>query len=285
MYATGSGENKDEAVRNALSSMVAELGISIESSFESNMEVKNSYASKEVKSNIKTNIAKIRISNYEVLYFEKIRYNETVVLIRSDKKKFFEALEKSLNTKVDAIKEERKAVQTEHRLQQYNTYLKLDAQAKELLSEVMVLSSVDSTFDHTKYTKFIAQIGKELSDAKRNLKFYVVGDKDSKVFETELKNYLTDKDLNLASRESSENIVIQINTQVTIDKMSDSMQLSVFSIDIKAFSDKKRIGGKSLVMKERYSGSLDASFKSASIHFAQDINQQKTEEIIGLNIQ
>jgi RNase H-fold protein (predicted Holliday junction resolvase) len=265
--------------------MVAELGISIESSFESNMEVKNSYASKEVKSNIKTTIAKIRISNYEVVSFEKMRYNETVVLVRSDKKKFSEGLEKSLVTKVEAINEEKKAVKGSHRLEQYNTYVKLDAKAKDLLSEVMVLSSVDRTFDHAKYMKFIAEITKELSDIKRNLKFYVVGDRDSEVFETELKNYLTGKGLNLASKANGENIEIRINTKVKIDKISDSMQLSVFLIDIKAFSDKKRIGGKSLVMKERYSGSLNTSFKSASIHFAQDIKKQETEEIIGLTIQ
>jgi len=284
MYATGNGEDKDEAVNNALNNMVAELGVTIESTFESYMEVKSSFATKELKSNIKADVAKIRISNYQVIAFEKMRFNESIVLIRSDRLSFSSSLKKSIDVNIDAIDKEKQTLSSENMLVQYNSYVDLNERAKALVPSIVVLSSVDKNFDGSKYFSRISALEEGLHWVKKNLRFFVTGDKSSKPFETKMKNFISGKGLRLNSESQKGDITIQINTDVKIEKVTDSMQLSVFMIDVKAFADNKRIGGKSLIVKERYSGSMDASYKNAAIHLEQDMKENDIETIIGIKI-
>jgi hypothetical protein len=287
MYATGNGENKDEAVRNALNNMISELGITIESSYESNTEVKVSYSesiNKEIKNTIKANVSKIRISNYEIVSAEKMSYKETVVMVRSDKLKFSQSLKKELDIAFDTIAQEEKALQSKDNLQKYNTYTELVKKAQALTSMIMVLSTVDGSFDQSTYIKTIAKLQKSLLRAKAKLAFYVKGDKNSKYFETKIKNFISEKGLNLASKNSSDTINIVVNTDVETSNVTNTFKVATFMVDIKAYANKNRIGGKTLVLKERYSDSMNTSYKNAAIHLEQDMKEQSMEDVIGLNI-
>ena len=287
MYATGNGENKDEAVRNALSNMISELGVTIESSYESNTEVKVSYSesiNKEIKSKVKANVSKIRISNYEIVSAEKMSYKETVVMVRSDKLKFSQSLKKELDIAFDTIAQEEKALQSKDNLQKYNTYTELVGKAQALTSMIMVLSTVDGSFDQVRYIKTIAKLQESLLRAKAKLTFYVTGDKDSRYFETKIKNFISEKGLNLASKSSSDTVNIMLNTEVEISHVTNTLKVASFMVDIKAFANQNRIGGKTLVLKERYSDSITTSYKNAAIHLEQDMKEQSAEDVIGLSI-
>lgn len=287
MYSTGNGENKDEAVRNALNNMISELGITIESTYESKTESKVSYGesvNKEIKNSIKANVSKIRISNYEVVSFEKMNYRETIVMVRSDKQKFADSLKKALDVKFDAIAQEERAVKSKDNLKKYNKYTELVSRAQAMRSEILVLSSVDKTFEQSVYLKSIAKLENAFLKAKTELKFYVEGDKNSAYFRTKIQNFISDKGLNLIPKNKAGAIRIKINTETTTSIVNDSIKVAVFTVDIKSFANQNRIGGKTLVLKERYNRSMSEAKKNASIHLEEDMKNQETEEILGLKI-
>ncbi|MDF1881081.1 LPP20 family lipoprotein [Sulfurimonas sp. MAG313] len=284
MYATGNAETKDEAVRNALSNMIGTLGISIESSFESKLQVKSSYATREVESNIKTSISKIRINNYEVLFVEKIRYNETVVMIRSNKANFAKGLKSFIDKELNDIQRNEASLNSANNLKSYNTYFDLDIKAKALLPSILVASAVDKSFKEGLYLEKISKIKENFLSIKSTLIFYVYGDKNSKQFITKIKNFLSEKGLALSASKTKKSINLSINTDTRITTAGYNIKIGIFSVDIKAFAKNKSIGGKVLILKERYTNSMQTAYKNAAIHLEEEMKNKNFKEIIGLEI-
>ena len=55
-------------------------------------------------------------------------------------------------------------------------------------------------------------------------------------------------------------------------------------MNVSVFDNSQRIGGKSVIIKERYNGSDANVYKNASIHLEQDIKSQGINEVIGINL-
>jgi len=74
MYGVAVEENREIAIKSALNDMISKLGTTLESSYESYQEVEGSYFKTNVKNRIKSDIAKIKINNYEVIKSQRINY-------------------------------------------------------------------------------------------------------------------------------------------------------------------------------------------------------------------
>jgi len=97
MYGVGIGSNRQDAIQMALNDMVAKLGTTIESTYESDEVVlNNTYKTSSVKNRIKAEISKIKINNYKVIKSHRISYRELAVMVESDKVKFVNGLKESL---------------------------------------------------------------------------------------------------------------------------------------------------------------------------------------------
>ncbi|MDA7817979.1 LPP20 family lipoprotein [Sulfurimonas sp.] len=281
MYGIAIGENREDAVKLALSDMVSKLGTSIESKFQSSEESQGGYYKATHKNSIKADVAKIKINNYEVLKSHRISYREFAVIVQTQRDKFIIGLSNSLKKKASSLEKELKQLNTKSTIARYNLSKKLYEKSKSLYSDVIIISEVDRRFNKTKFINFIDSIRDRFYKEKNSLNFIVRGDRNSQKFVKNIEEFLANKGFNVSSRVSSSTINVKLKTSANIDS-DDS--IAVFNIDINVKSSIDKIGGNSIVLKERYKGSKNSVFKNASIHFEQDLKEQGINEVLGISL-
>jgi len=280
MFGIGIGKNREVAIKAALSDMVAKLGTTVESSFESIEKDVHSYYSTSSTSNIKSSVSKIKINNYKVIKSFRISYKEFAVMVETNKQKFISGLKDNLAEKKRLIQQRYDSLRDSDALIKYNVKKDLAKQATELLPLVLILSEVDKSFDKKLNMNFISLKQKQFILESNNLKFYVSHDKKSKIFAKKIKNYLSQKGFNVSnSKKDSVNIKLSVHDNLSRGKIN----IVVLTLNIDVFDKAKRIGGKSIILKERYN-SLASVYKNASIHFEQDISSKGINKVIGINL-
>ncbi|EQB40043.1 hypothetical protein M947_03210 [Sulfurimonas hongkongensis] len=281
MYGMAIAKDRESAIKAALSDMVAKLGTTIESSYESNEEVRGGFVNSSVKNQIKSDVSKISINNYEVIKSHKVSYREFAVMLRSDKVKFIKGLKESLETQKREITQKYDSLKDLDALSRYNTKKELSLKSSELLSNVLIVSELDKSFDKKGNLNFIEIKQKEFLKEAKSLKFSVKGDAKSSKFIKSIKNYLAQNGFNVVDTKDA--IEIKIKTSDNINR-SSFIKIAVITLDIGVYDKNQRIGGKSKILKERYNGSKESVYKNASIHLEQDIKSQGINEVIGINL-
>jgi hypothetical protein len=283
MYGVAINRDRKTALQDALVNMVSKLGVSIESSFESNQEVHKYYEKSVATNKIKADVAKIKINNYEIVQSQQISYREFAVMIRTDKKKFVDGLVEELNSKKKSMELKAESLKGENALTRYNVKKELSLESSALTSSILIISELDKNFDKKRYLNFVSKIQTEFLNEQKNLSFYVYGDKKSASFVENIKNYLTQKGFKLNSIKSKNSVAVELST---LDNISTEgyMNIAVLNVRVDVYNNAQRIGGKSIILKERYNGSKQNVYKNASIHLEQDIESLGINEAIGINI-
>ena len=281
MYGMAIANDRESAIKAALSDMVAKLGTTIESSYESNEEVRGGFVNSSIKSQIKSGVSKISINNYEVIKSHKVNYREFAVMLRSDKVKFLKGLKQSLETQKRAITQKDNSLKDLDALSRYNAKKELTLKAKDLLSNVLIISELDKNFDKKESLDFIEKQQQEFIKEAKSLNFSVSGDAKSSKFIKSIKNYLAQNGFNVTN--SKDAVKIEAKTSDNINRHG-SIAIAVITLDIGVYDKNQRIGGKSIILKERYNGSQESIYKNASIHLEQDIKSQGINEVIGIDL-
>ena len=279
MYGLGIESDRQKAIKAALSDMVAKLGTTIEANYESNdVVINNSFSNSTVKNQIKTKISKIKINNYKVIKSYKVSYREFAVMVETDKLKFVNGLKDALEQRKRELEQKAKTLKGADILTRYNTKQELAKKAKDMVAEVLIISQLDAEFDKKKELDYIAKKEDEALQEAKRLKFYVHGTKKSAKFVDKIKNYLAKKGYKVTnSKRGAVNVVLSIKDYVRGG-------IAVLILDVKVLDKNNRIGGKSIVMKERYNGSKQSVYKNAAIHFEQDMNSMGIDELIGIHL-
>jgi len=278
LYGMAIESDRESAIKSALSDMVAKLGTTIESSFESNQEVRGSHSKLVVKNQIKSDVSRIKINNYEVIKSHKVSYREFAVMIQTDKKKLCSGLKDNLNIQKQSIEQKSKALKSRDSLSRYKSKKELASQTDRLLSEILIISELDSSFDKQKNLDFITQKNEEFLAESKKLKFFVSGDKNSLKFADIIRNHLAKKGFSVTS---SKKDALQVKIKTS---HYNRRKIAVLTLDISVLDKSQRIGGKSIVLKERYNGSDASVYKNAAIHFKQDVESKGINELIGINL-
>ena len=281
MYGMAIASDRESAIKAALSDMVAKLGTTIESSYESNEEVRGGFVNHNVKNHIKSDVSKITINNYEVIKSHKVSYREFAVMLKSDKVKFLNGLNQSLETEKRAITQKNNSLKDLDALSRYNAKKELTIEANDLRSNVLIISELDKNFNKKKNLDFIEKQQQEFIKEAKSLKFSVSGDAKSSKFIRTIENYLSQNGFNVTN--SQDAIKIKAKTSENISSYG-SMAIAVITLDISVYDKNQRIGGKSIILKERYNDSKESVYKNASIHLEQDIKSQGINELIGIDI-
>jgi len=282
LYGMSVEPDRESAIKAALSDMVAKLGTTIESTYESNQEVQGAYSDLVVKNRIKADISKIKINNYKVIKSYKVSYREFAVMVETDKRKLLKGLKENLEIEKKEIMQKYKFADNSDALNRYKIKKALSKKAKELLPSVLIISELDKKFDKEKNLNFISKKQNEFLAESKKLKFFVSGNKRSKRFIDVIKNYLTDKGFNIATRKMDA-LHIKVNTSDNISR-DHFIDIVVLDIDISVYDKSKRLGGKSITLKERHSNSLKSVYKNASIHFEKDMESMGINAVIGIEL-
>ena len=282
LYGLGIGKNREDAIKTALSDMVAKLGTTVESSFHSTQEVEGIYVKSITKNQIKSRVSKIKINNYKVIKSHKISYKEFAVMIKTDKQRFIDGLKANLKAKKQSMEQRVNSIEGSDTLTRYNIKKELRDDAQKLLSEVFILSELDKNFNKMEYLDFIDKRQKEFLQESKNLKFFIHSDKKSAKIGNVIKNYFAKNGFSVVNSKQDA-IYIKIKTVNDVTKNS-FINIAVLSFDISVFDKSHYIGGKSLVLKERYNGSYESVYKNAAIHLKQDIQAKGIDEVIGIDL-
>lgn len=283
MYGVAIEEDRDGAIKSALNDMVSKLGTTIQSSYESNQEVQGAYSKTNVKNQIKSDIAKIKINNYEIVKSQKVSYREFAVMIRTDKEKFAKGIIESIKSKKEKITLKLDSIKGRDILTRYNTKKELLDEARSLVPNALVVAELKSVknFDKKEYLDFAINLEKDFINEGKSLNFYVVGNKKSSTFVAKLKNFLANKSFNIANQKNANSVVVKMKTT---DDIASRRKIAVIKVDLKVFNNSKRVGGNTIILKERYNGSKSNVYKNASIHFEADLESEKMNEIIGIKL-
>ena len=281
MYGMGIEKNREMAINAALSDMVAKLGTSIESSYHTDQKVTNSYSTLEARYIIKAEVSKIKVNNYKVIKSHKMSYREFAVMIETDKKRFSEGLKADLAMKKKSISQEYKALNSRDILSKYNGKKAIALDAEKLTPMVLMISQLDSSFDKDKNLQFISDKQEAFLAQEKSLKFYVSGDKKSHSFVNKIKNYLAQNGFSVVNSASNA-VSIKLNTTENLPKGNSS--IAVLTLNVGVYDKSNRIGGKTIILKERYNSSLASVYKNAAVHFEQDIKTQGINTLIGINL-
>lgn len=281
MYGMGIEKNREMAINAALSDMVAKLGTSIESSYHTDQKVTNSYSTLEARYIIKAEVSKIKVNNYKVIKSYKMSYREFAVMIETDKKKFSDGLKADLALKKKSISQEYKALVSRDILTQYNGKKMLSLEAQKLTPMILMISQLDTSFDKDSNLKFISNQQEAFLAQQKKLKFYVSSDKKSHSFANKIKNYLAQHGF-VVVNSSSNAVNIKLSTTENITK--GNIKIAVLTLNVGVYDKNERIGGKTIILKERYNSSLASVYKNAAVHLEQDIKTEGINSLIGINL-
>ena len=289
LFGVGDGNTLEEARKSALENMISQLGITIASSYESTLNVHKGYReyfTKKTSHNIKSEIASLRISNYETLQSEKRAYNNYIMLIRSNKQQFTEGLIKELDQKVDKIEVQRMLLQNSDVLSRYQFYTEASNELNDMFSTLLVLNTLDATFQDDLYMQTISAINTELQALKEQMTFSFVSDTDSTVFQEEISVALTDKKMHIIDekRVDNDHVVIALHSTVNY-ALSHGFDIARVALVIEAKDYQgKMIGGNRMNLTGHATQGKAVALENASRKFRDLIKKDGLGLTLGIKL-
>ena len=273
MYGMAIAKNRELATSAALSDMISRLGVSIESTYESVEKSSSYHTSLKVQNSIKSEISKIKINNYKVIKSYRISYKEFAVMVQSDKQKFVRGLKSDLSDKISSLKQREYALRGVDSFRKYRAKKLIMEDAKSLVPTILMIQEVDGSYNKQKDMDFVTQKEKSFLEESSKLKFFVSGDKKSQPFVNVIKNDLTSHGFRV-SNSANKAVVIKMKTT---DNLNRDVNIAVLTLHLSVYDRKNQIGGKTIIMKERYNNSKYSVYKNAALHLEEDIKSEALE--------
>jgi len=286
IYAVAGGTDTQEAKAKALAAMIEKLSVSVQSSFEKQTTItrsgRNASSNEKLTSNIKTEVGKIGISNYEVVHSEKLGYKNFVVMVKASKAKLVATLKKSLKSKMSALDAKVNSLSRQDVLKQLFSYKEAYESALGLTTEIMVTGELDKSFKTTKHLKYINSIYKKYLNAKNSVKFYVSAKRGASAFADKIKDALA-QDYTVVSRPNSRAINIVCSVGVS-ESYSPIGRIATMDLKVSVQAKGKNIGGNTLVLKAKSKGNRAATLSRGALSFGKEIKEKGIIKILGIRL-
>ncbi|MFA6191360.1 MAG: LPP20 family lipoprotein [Sulfurimonas sp.] len=283
MYATGEGESKEEAVAVALSAMASTFSVSISSEFktksvvqEGNIESSQTTSINEVKSDVQ----KIRISNYEVVEVEEIGFKRFIVLVKSEKRKLFESLKRELEQKISLIQ----TGTTTNAIKELNRYKEQKNSLQDVPNTLTVMSVLDESFDGSKYIKKVKEIDEKYEKLLASITFSIESDGESQNLKAPIQKGLSEKKMIIKEGSGKNHFKITLSSK-TEQASSYGFNLArcAINITIKDYSG-AIIGSNKLNITGQSTQGYNIAKENVTIKLAEMIKKEGIEKVLGLEM-
>ncbi len=287
LYATGEGEEREDAVANALSMMASTLSVSIASQFNSKKVVKeglqnsiDSTVSNEVQSDVK----KIRISHYEILNSQEAGFKKYIVLIKSDKQKLFESLKNELDKKFAMIEGKMEDASVHHALQKLHVYKMAKADLEDVSNTLTVMNVLNGSFSSKGYIDKIKMIESRYESEISNISFSIECDEASKNLEASIKEGLGLKKLQIkkSNGEKHFKIVVASNIQ-RASSYGFTLARAAIEITVKDYKNSV-VGSSKLNITGQSTQGYEIAKESVAIKFGEMIKKEGVGKILGIEL-
>lgn len=266
-YGTADGQNKNDAINNALNQIASKVSVTIESNFESSSFVDNQTLNEFSKSEVRNKVSKINFNNYTILK-EKNLGQGYVVSLRVNRLDLAQNMEDKINNTLVSLSNQLNA-NYKNIVYKLKNYSKATKSLKDLSQEIFLLSSINKTAETKPYLDKIHKLEKKITKFKNSVTFYVKGDGDySKV----CRDLITQKGYKISSYHPNLSVNISVNkTKVT----SMGYKIAKGVVNIKVIDNKNN----SVVGEKRFmvGGKSLSSFKQAN-EFMLNLFKQKLQK-------
>jgi len=172
LYAIGDGKNKQEAISNALSMLVATLSVSISSKFSAKSVIREGRVNSSdatYTNETQSETKKVRINSYEVLKTSELGFRKYAVLVKVNKQKLFNSLEKEMQQRFKIIDNKEKIEENNNALEKLFFYKESLQSLQNLPNTLTVMGVLNERFDtkpyldkydalDTKYERYLKKI-------------------------------------------------------------------------------------------------------------------------------
>ncbi len=168
LYGTGEGANRQAAIDDALTNMIATFGVSVSSRFEVHTieyQGRNDSFDKQVAQHTSSEVKKIRISDYEVTDIRELGYKRIIVQVQANKKRLLAGMIATADQQLRQYEFAMKRSRTNDELKQLAIVLDALKALQDLPDTLLVMNALDSTAD----TKALLQRYEQFLDQKKSL--------------------------------------------------------------------------------------------------------------------
>jgi len=289
LYGMGEGMNIERATRNALDNMASRLSVTVESTYEVKTKIQKGYTesfSQNSERNLKSEVSKIRISNYEVDKSEKMAPGHFIVLVKSDKEKFYNSLVKELDVKIKAIEEKRAGYQDANIIKKAYFYQDAVNETNSFMPTMLVLGTLSDSFDDAKYLKAISRLNNESEAVKKAINFVLTSDKASINMAEAILVALTDSGFKVVSSKSKNKDTVFVKLTSRAEE-SQAMGFIVAKITTNievTTADGKTVGGNKLNINGQSPQSFELAKENGSKKLKSMIDKDGINTILGLKL-
>lgn len=217
IYALGEGNDRKEAISQALSFMVSTLGVSISSKYNAKTTVKQgsvNSVNNVYKNEIQSDVQKIRISNYKVIESKKLGFRRYAVVVESNKKRLFESLKQELNQKFSVIESDEKLFSQRDVLKKVAYYKKSLQSLDSLENKLIVMSALKNSFDGKSYLQRKEKLKKNYLYLLEHISFSIQTNRDANNLKSVIAKALSAKHFKINSRKSALHFNVMIKATV-----------------------------------------------------------------------
>ena len=215
MYGIGEGKDKQEALSNALSSLLATLSVSISSNYSAKSVIKegriNSNDATYV-NEVHSEVKKIRISSYEVMQTQKLGFKKYAVLVKVDRAKFFKSLQNEIDQEFALINSWEKRKAKKSALDTLSFYNKALNNLSDLQNRLLVMSVLNENFNTKPYLQKYEQLFSKREKLLKSITFWV--DANYKPLITPITKGLSAKEFRIKNQRSKNHFNISIKSSM-----------------------------------------------------------------------
>ncbi|OOV87533.1 LPP20 family lipoprotein [Oceanospirillum linum] len=283
----GSGKSVQAATQEALNDLLARLSVRVESQFSSAMSYSSHGFKETTKSQIRSEVANIRISNYDVVATHQLRFDQYVVLIRSDRKQFIRSLADEISSGFKSIGHALTEAKADNPVKRYRVTQQALLDAKALMPSIWMVSGIARGFDAEGYRKYVLSLHSEQENQRRNLVFYLSSNFDDQPLLQPIRNALTDEGFVVAKTR-----LVNFGDLVSIELKRESLYSEYSGIQIATVNitldtrDRQGnvIGSQYLSLKGHATQGYALAESDALNKFAALIEQEGIEKILGIGL-
>lgn len=287
LYAVGSGRDKQTAITNALTQMVSTLSVSVSSKFSAKTVVREGSvnSSSGVYTDESTSEVKnIRIGNYELLNFQSLGFKNYIVLVKSNKKKLFESMQKEIEQKFEIIAREKKSVAELNMMKHLTFYRKSKESLISLPNTLMIMSELNSSFDGSRYLRDAQAINAEYEDLLASITFSIESNSKAKNLIAPIAKGISVKKFKIAKGNGKKHFTIMIKSDIQrASSYGFTLARSAITITIKDNTGAV-IGSNKLNITGQSSQGYSIAKENVALKLNALIEEEGIAEVVGLEL-
>ena len=130
---------------------------------------------KDVSNDIKSEVERIKIANYEVVRAERVGFKDYRVLVKADKAKLFEGLKNETDRALQLLEARESKIAGEHALKRLSFYNNAKKRTQRVLNNISVMKVLRPSFHEAPYLRKIEAIDRKYKKTKSRISFTVGG--------------------------------------------------------------------------------------------------------------